>query len=291
MGTARLTRVRCTKGLLFGGPHYERHGELPCVHHAFCHAKVLAQVLDEGPAPLTHADIPSDRTEGIRQYPEIGVIRLSRGDWRLTDCAGDFEYMKGGHASGGTVTLLWNRRYGPVIAAACTDYTLREPHNQQLTRQKKLQGPLHPRIEITKDGVCYSQAYDFGARMRASQRGGQDSISVTGQLCDAAHRPPQTPCPFCLTYTLDSRGLQIQGHISGADARDARFVLPVILASDRSVSLQANTAVVSGSLRIEADAEITYRGLVFSLAPGFEAAELVLVPDESGAFCCFITVL
>ena len=38
----------CThQGLLMGGPHYARHGEEPCIHHTFCHAKVLAEALDE----------------------------------------------------------------------------------------------------------------------------------------------------------------------------------------------------------------------------------------------------
>ncbi|MBR4428837.1 MAG: hypothetical protein IKS78_05720, partial [Clostridia bacterium] len=50
----------CTDGLLYGGPHYKRHGELPCIHHAFCHAKVLAQALDEGVAEFERTSLPSD---------------------------------------------------------------------------------------------------------------------------------------------------------------------------------------------------------------------------------------
>ena len=39
----------CTHdGLLYGGPDYEAHGDLPCIHHTFTHAKALATVLDRG---------------------------------------------------------------------------------------------------------------------------------------------------------------------------------------------------------------------------------------------------
>ncbi|MEG0216057.1 MAG: hypothetical protein RR685_07985, partial [Hungatella sp.] len=40
---------KCTHdGFLYGGPHLYEIGELPCVHHAFSHAKVLAGILDQG---------------------------------------------------------------------------------------------------------------------------------------------------------------------------------------------------------------------------------------------------
>ncbi|MBR5257841.1 MAG: hypothetical protein IKV51_02705, partial [Clostridia bacterium] len=126
----------CTDGLLYGGPHYKRHGELACVHHAFCHAKVLAQALDEGAAEFERTSLPSDAPLPVKHYPELGAYRAAMGDWRMDVCAGDLVSTKGGQASGGTVTLLWNRSYGPVAAAATTDYSLREAHNQQLTRKK-----------------------------------------------------------------------------------------------------------------------------------------------------------
>ena len=35
----------CTHdGLLYGGPDYFAHGDLPCIHHTFTHAKALATV-------------------------------------------------------------------------------------------------------------------------------------------------------------------------------------------------------------------------------------------------------
>ncbi len=41
--------ARCTQdGLLYGGPDYFVHGDAPCIHHTFTHAKALATVLDRG---------------------------------------------------------------------------------------------------------------------------------------------------------------------------------------------------------------------------------------------------
>jgi len=41
----------CThNNLLYGGPHYFAHGDQPCIHHTFTHAKALATVLDSNAA-------------------------------------------------------------------------------------------------------------------------------------------------------------------------------------------------------------------------------------------------
>ncbi len=275
---------RCTDGLLYGGPHYRRHGEQPCAHHAFCHAKVLAQVLDEGAAELTGAVIPSDDPEAIRDYPELGTCLLAQGDWRLTLCAGDFEYMKGGHASGGTATLLWNREYGPVIAVANTDYWLKEAHNQQLSRKKAQHRPLHPRLERQVDGVVYAQAYDFGAQMGAGRQEDRVVANVEGRLCDITHAPAPGGGAFSLRYELSSSGLRIRAWVPEEDAANTRFVLPVIFKDEPKLRLEGKTAVICDRLSVTAASDIGYNGPIFFLAPGFEAAELCVSPDASGTF-------
>ena len=217
---------RCTDGLLYGGLHYRRHGEPPCVHHAFCHAKALAQALDEGVTEFERTALPSDGPERVKYYPEIETYRLSIGDWRMTVCAGDFPYMKGGHASGGAVTLLWRRAYGPVIAAANTDYSLREPLNQQLTRGKKTQGSLCPRLERTENGTVWSQVYDFSAAVAVNSFPDRTVVHVSGVLCDISHQPSPGGEAFTLEYTLSEQGLCIKGKAS------AGFILPIVCPSD-----------------------------------------------------------
>ena len=273
-----LLLKRCTDGLLYGGPHYRRHGELPCVHHAFCHAKVLAQVLDEGAAESERGPLPSDDPERVKYYPEIETYRLSIGDWRMTVCAGDFPYMKGGHASGGAVTLLWHRACGPVIAAANTDYSLREPLNQQLTREKKLQGSLCPRLERKENGTVYSQVYDFAAAVAAEAFPNRTVVHVSGELCDISHQPSPQSETYILEYTLSKQGLSVKGTAS------ADFILPIVCPSDHSPVISGQSALMDGGLRVVSSTPIDCKGPVFNLAPGFECANLIIHPGEEGSF-------
>ena len=275
---------RCTEGLLYGGPHYRRHGELPCVHHAFCHAKALAQVLDEGAAEFERTALPADSQKRVQYYPEIETCRLACGDWRMTVCAGDFPYMKGGHASGGAVTLLWHRAYGPVIAAANTDFSLREPLNQQLTRKKSLQGSLCPRLEKEENGGVYAQVYDFSASVAAEALPDQVIVRVSGELCDITHGLSPGKDTYALTYTLTERGLSIHGTASAA------LILPIVCPANRPPAVSEKSVLLDGRLRVTSATGIAYKGPVFSLAPGFEAANLSAAPDEKGSLDVFIEI-
>ena len=274
---------RCTDGLLYGGPHYQRHGELPCIHHAFCHAKALAQALDEGIAEFDRIPLPSDAPERVKHYPEIDTFRLSCGDWRLTLCAGDFPYMKGGRASGGAITLLWHRAYGPVLAAANTDYSLREPNNQQQTRRKKLQGSLCPRLEKTENGAVYSQVYDFSAEASARSTPEGAVVCVADSLCDMDHRASAGGEKYSLEYTLTKKGLAVKGGMTKGPKNGASFVLPIIW-NKKQLELFDRAALIDGRLRVVSSTGIEYRGPVFNLAPGFEAACLVIPPSQEGSF-------
>ena len=87
------------EGLLYGGPHYAAHGEEPCIHHTFCHAKVLASMLDCGKWSSRNELIPSEQAAPLMFYPEIDTWKISKGGFLGTVTGYDFEYMKGGHAS------------------------------------------------------------------------------------------------------------------------------------------------------------------------------------------------
>lgn len=274
----------CTEGLLYGGPHYRLHGELPCTHHAFCHAKAIAQSLDEGVAEFERTALPSDDPEPVKYYPEIETYRLSCGDWRMTVCAGDFPYMKGGHASGGAVTMLWHRAYGPVIASANTDFSLREPLNQQLTRKIGLQGSLCPRLEKKENGTVYSQVYDFTASVTTEAFPDRTVACVSGALCDIDHQASPSGDAYVLEYTLTERGLSIKG------TANAPLILPIICPSDHPPVIAGKGILLDGKLRVASATGINYKGHVFNLAPGFEAANLVVAPDEKGSLDLFIEI-
>ena len=272
---------RCTRGLLYGGPHYMRHGENPCVHHAFCHAKALAQALDEGVAEFRRVPLPSDDPEPVKRYPEIETLRLARGPWRMTVCAGDFPYMQGGHASGGAITLLWHRVIGPILATGNTDFSLREAHNQQQTLKKALQGSLCPRLEKTEGGTVYSQVYDFSAAADALSFPDRTAVRVSGVLCGISHEPSPGGESYALEYTLRDEGLSVKGRIAGG-GEGAAFILPVVCPADRPPVLSGQSALIGGCLRVSSAGPIECKGPVFALSPGFEAADLYIRPDGEG---------
>lgn len=284
-----LLLKRCTVGLLYGGPYYRRHGELPCVHHTFCHAKALAQALDEGVTEFERTALPADGPEQVKSYPEIETYRLSRGDWRMTVCAGDFPYMQGGHASGGAITLLWHRSYGPVFAAANTDFSLREPMNQQLTRRKKLHGSLCPRLEKRKNGTVSSQVYDFGAAVTTEAFHDRVVVHVAGTLCDISHQPSAGRETYALAYTFSKQGLSIKGGITSAAKNDASLILPIVCPSGQPPMISGHSALFDGGLCVASSTAIEYKGPVFNLAPGFEAANLLVHPSGEGLFDLSIT--
>ena len=73
---------KCTHdGLLYAGPHNYRHGELPSVHHTFCHAKALATLLDHG-IPDTPANsgskLPRDLEKGVVEFQDLQIQHMSR---------------------------------------------------------------------------------------------------------------------------------------------------------------------------------------------------------------------
>ena len=65
--------------------------------------------------------------------------------------------------------------------------------------------------------------------------------------------------------------------------------LPVICSGD-APAVSGRSAVIDGKLRVTTTGTIEYEGPVFNLAPGFEAANLVIHPDREGLFDLTISV-
>lgn len=259
-------------GLLFGGRDYKAHGEYPCTHHAFCHAKVLAAVLDNGVCEFERTEIPSDHPDKAKYYPELDMWRVAVGDWRADISAYDFNYMRGGHTSGGSMSLLWNRKYGPVIAVGAVDYTLHEPHNQQLSLKKAEHLSAAPRIEAVVDGVRYGQHYDFTAKMSGRTADGKVFIHTDAHLAD--DRQSVLENGVCtLDYVFEEDKVTISGRMpAGFDG--ISYKLPVVCS-------EASVTVAQGTLSGEPIK-------MFNLNPGFICREYNVLPDEKGEFTVVI---
>ena len=268
---------KCTHdGLLYGGPDYWRHGEKACVHHTFCHAKVLAGVLDEGLYDFERVPLPSDVFRGMKYYPEMDTWRIACRPWRADVTAYDFDYMTGGHASGGAMSLLWHEVCGPVIAVGAVDYSLHEAHNQQLSLKKAEYRSVCPRIELVRDGKRWGQHYDYGARMEAGEDAGTLHIHVDASLCDDRCHRIDRDGSCTLDYTFTAESLRIAGTVPKGIRAEVEYILPI-------VAERAAVCVGKGSLNGGPEP-------VFNLNPGFMGREYRVRPDENGEFELVITV-
>lgn len=290
----------CThNGLLYGGPDYFVHGDLPCIHHTFTHAKALATVLDRGGLSLESTErftLPRDEAYGLKTYPEIGTHLAAIGDWRATVTEYDWEYVEhvqagggtasgGGHASGGALSLLFHRELGAVLVASMTEYQMIEISNQQAFRDSQHM-PLTPRIECANDRT-YTSLSDLAAVLKVTDSPGQISFDAQGRLLTAAHQPlPGGDVHYHLVYRLTPSAVEIVASASATVSTPAplRFILPVVSRSGEAVEQPDPGTILitrpNGRLRVRTDApkgfETVPRERTFNLVPGFECIPLAI---------------
>lgn len=278
----------CTHdGLLYGGPDYLAHGEEPCIHHTFCHAKALAAVLDSRVSETERVKLPSEHAEPVKYYPTVDTYKLSFGGFLSTLTGYDFEYMKGGHASGGCVTLLWHKKAGPILASSMTSYSLKEVHNMQLSVKKAEHQPLTMRVEMEEDETVYSQFFDFRSQIQVEQKEEEICADVKAELVDIDHRSARHPVYCRLIYRWNEGGFSVEGRTEGDEGRKARLILPVIGRHKDGYEMDGNRIGFKKegcTVTVQTENETGKPEPVFFLAGGFEAWKLNVIPDEQGFF-------
>lgn len=298
---AELMQACTHDGLLYGGPHYKIHGDLPCIHHTFTHAKAIATALDRGsfPANPERPALPRDEAYGVRTFPVIGTRLASAGPWRATVTEYDWEYTEhvqagaggssGGHVSGGALSVLYHANLGPVLTASMTEYELIEISNQQQYRSGPHM-PLTPRIEYTAAGKTYTNLNDYKAVLTAESHDGVILFDAKGELQTSARKPlAGGAAKYHVTHRIDDRGIELRASATGlpADSGTLRLIVPVIASStDRVEQSDAHTVRIiqpKGVLLIHADAAKGFEPVpqerTFNLVPGFEAVPLSVTID------------
>jgi hypothetical protein len=289
--------AECThEGLLYGGPDYFVHGDLPCIHHTFAHAKALATVLDRcsflaetKPQPV----LPRDEPYGLKTFSVIGTRLAAIGPWRATVTDYDWEYVEdvqagsggdsgGGHASGGALSQLYHVGLGPVLAASMTKYAMIEMSNQQQFRDA-------PHMTLTSRIECagketYTSLDDLKAVVTATEHAGEIVFDAKGRLLTTEHKSVSDgEVLYHLIYKLSEQGVEIVASTSGTGPAPLRLILPVIARADEEfVQPDARTVRISkakGTLTVTTDAvfETVPRERTFNLVPGFEAIPLEVV--------------
>ncbi len=160
---------------------------------------------------------------------------------------------------------------------AAGDYSLKEAHNQQQSRNVAQHRSLCPRIEVIRDECHWGQHYDYGATLRAEEApGGAVRVHADAWLCDSNHVRLPDGGPCTLDYELDADGLHIAGSVPVALAAEARYILPIVADA-------AEVMVETGAT--EGDPE-----RIFNLCPGFEARDFRIRLAPDGRFAIRITL-
>lgn len=227
-------------GLLTGGPDYAELGQPSCIHHTFSHAKALAELLDDGLTPQDTAPLPRENAAPLAEYPTLDTRLIHVGNWLATVTGYDFRYLRGGHATGGTLSLLYHKKAGVLAASSMTRYSLYEAHNMQQCGQLALQGSLTIRLQAGAFASCH----DESAVLTAEEKDGTVTVTARGTLRDENQNGAAQS--YTLRYEFAPEGVRLTAAVStGA----AELILPL-----------TGAAVVEGAEKGKG---------VFSLAGGF----------------------
>jgi hypothetical protein len=280
----------CThNGLLHGGPDYFIHGDRPCIHHSFTHAKALTTVLDhdEHPEPAVRVSLPRDEAYGLKSFPEIGTHLAAIGPWRATVTEYDWKEPgeEGGHVTGGSLSLLFHRGLGTILVASMTVFELIEPPNQQGFNDASHM-PLTPRVECVMNGVTYTSFSDFEALLKVTNLQKEVMFDAQGSLLSGNHRPvPGVGERYHMTYRVTESQIRINATATApASSAKLQFVLPVVSRSDEPVDHSDPGSIritkPNGILTIRTNAPGGFEELpkerTFNLVPGFECLPVTI---------------
>lgn len=294
----------CTHdGLLYGGPDYHVHGDLPCIHHTFTHAKTLATVLDRASFSAEtnqRLALPRDEAYGLKTFPVIGTRLAAVGPWRATVTEYDWEYVEdvqagsggesgGGHASGGALSLLYHRQLGPILTASMTKYAMIEISNQQQFRDAPHM-TLTPRIECAGKET-YTSLDDLKAALTVNRTGSEIVFDAQGRMLTTGHKPiPGGDVRYHLVYRLSEGTVELAASVDTAGPAPMHLIVPVMArAAEVMEQPDPRTVKISkarGTLTVSTDAAQGFKAVpkerTFNLVPGFEAIPLqvALQPGE-----------
>jgi hypothetical protein len=296
--TAALKNVSllkaCTKdGILYGGPHYASHKTPASLHHTFCHLKALVTFLDNGSPgdALRSTMLPREKEYGLRFFEDIQTSLVSKGKFRATITVYDRDYkdFKGGHASGGALSLLWHEKAGIIFAASMNEYQLYEAGNMQKDTDP-LSMPLTPRIELKKDGIIFTNINDFSATMKSSQQANEVLVETSSRLVDKNQQSPSSGeihCNISYRFTGDKLIMQFKHDNRNSDLL-VQTILPVISSSAEKVNRNRRGFTFKrdvGKLQVSSDRSFVTlptgsSGRIFNFVPGLEAMPLCVEDSD-----------
>ena len=272
----------------FARPGLKARGLPAAIQHTVFRAKSLAAALDAGVSDSPAAVLPSNAADGLREWPEAGLVQFARSGWRGSVTINDIPQSKkrGGQPSGGAPSLLWHQKTGPLRAASMNDYVRYEGANMKKPSSDAEKHGLTPRLKVRSDNKFYSDIHDRRARMESRDQNGQIDVTIHGTLCDAAGAAPAAgPVAFEFRYQIDAGSFAMTAR---TDAEGVTLEMPVITPAPEAVKLQAHRRIEFGKpgtiLAASANGgklllESTLR--IFNFVPGMEAVRLGVSPAKN----------
>lgn len=287
----------CTEnGLLHGGPHYVSHGELPCIHHTFCHSKALASVLNhqlEYSFNIENIRLPREKPYGVKSFDDINTWLVSIGKFRATVTGYDVEYThhKNGHATGGALTMLWHELAGPIIAASMNKYQLVEKSNMQVDHDPDSMS-LTPRMVLEVDSMEYTNISDLSAEVACRQEAQDWVIEAKSKLVDQHQASPSFGDVICnVRYRFSEKKVTIGFQCNDLpNGKQIQIIFPVISRQSESVMIVSDKCIVFDKMKCQvkitsdhAIQEIPTQKRIFNFVPGLEALPLQVI-DQAAEF-------
>lgn len=275
---------KCTAdGLLAGGPDYEKAGQPQCIHHSFTHSKILAVILSRGLADDVSRGcnvLPRYQNRGLRYKDDLDtyIFSSSSSSYSATVTGYDWPYLKGGHTSGGMLSLLEFSGYGPIVASSMGHYFMKEKNNMQVPYGDIKHECLDFRIEKKIDGIIYSSRYADDAVIEKLD---SNLIKASGFLKSEEADVPNSAIPYSVQYIFSADRVEIRIE------SEASLIIPFIsraekFVSDRLIRFEKNGVVIEASVKNGSVFSYPYGAeRIFNLVPGFLALRTEIYPDNN----------
>ena len=221
----------CTvDGRLYGGPMYYSADEPACIHHAFDKVKSLAVLyLEMGDEFETceHAILPRE-ADGVKSYQNGYLYTVTKGDFVATVNACDTHIYSCSETGGGAISMLWNKKYGAVMAATMYRFVTTEPMNMQIVR--------HVDEEVCATARIGSSDTDKTVELK------QNDYTITAKSEQSGFEIRYEFCADCVKINILSN-------------KDSEYILPIISQKGDSVAIKENEVIFKDILSVSFDGE------------------------------------
>ncbi len=231
---------RCSQnGLLNQGLMSFSAGEPTCLHHTFAHIKSLADMYihinEKDFENLQSVKLPREENYGVKLYQSGNVALVSFGGFKATISATDVVSNIGAcrnECYGGSLTLLWNEKFGAICASTTHNFVLQEPRNMQYSRFTQREECMTPRVVWNEFGSDTCKT----ATLAVSENEGAYTVIAEGE----------ENFSYKIAYTFSKDEISI----TVLCEKDAEYSLPIIADFEDKVVLQENSIIFKDMLSV-----------------------------------------